>query len=560
MRADGAPEGLRQSMSWLHTWAGLVVGWLLYAVFLMGTLSYVQSEITLWMKPELHRSVADEGTLTRAVRRMEALASGARSWTIGLPGGRETAVRVFWREPDTPQGRAATQRALLDAGTGEVLEARETQGAGFFYRFHFQLYGMPWIWGRWIVSIATMIMLIAIVSGVITHKKIFKDFFTFRRGKGQRSWLDAHNATGVFALPFHLMITYSGLLLFMNLLMPWGVDFAYRGDRDTYFAEASGRLTSGAAGTRQAGAGTAARVEGGRGGGGFHGDRDDGNSHVATVPLEPLIARVTALWKADGIDSVSINGRGTPEATVEFRRRGGGSLVDRGASDLLIFSAVTGELQPPPQTPPLTAARATYNVLTSLHLGRVAGPTMRWLLFLSGLAGTLMVATGVVLWVVKRAPDRRRLGRTPLGHRLVEVLNVAAVAGLPVAIAAYFFLNRLVPAGLADRADWEVRGFFIAWLLCFIHPLFRSYRQAWVEQLWAGAMLLALLPLLNALTGGSSLFSALVSGPRAVAAFDLVALAAGALLALGALRTSRHSMGARKEMRRHSVPSEARPA
>src|SRR3546814_15120576 len=56
-----------------------------------------------------------------------------------------------------------------------------------------------------------MFMLIAILSGIVTHKKIFADFFMLRFGKGQRSWLDAHNVAEVFALPFHLMITYTGL-------------------------------------------------------------------------------------------------------------------------------------------------------------------------------------------------------------------------------------------------------------------------------------------------------------------------------------------------------------
>jgi hypothetical protein len=63
-------------------------------------------------------------------------------------------------------------------------------------------------------------MLVAIVSGVITHRRIFADFFTFRRNKGQRSWLDAHNATAVLALPFHLMITYTGLITLMFMIMP----------------------------------------------------------------------------------------------------------------------------------------------------------------------------------------------------------------------------------------------------------------------------------------------------------------------------------------------------
>ena len=51
MRVDAKQEGPRQSMSWLHTWASLILGWLLYAIFLTGTLSFFQNEITVWMKP-----------------------------------------------------------------------------------------------------------------------------------------------------------------------------------------------------------------------------------------------------------------------------------------------------------------------------------------------------------------------------------------------------------------------------------------------------------------------------------------------------------------------------
>ena len=45
-------EGFRQSMAWLHTWTGLVVGWILFFVFLTGTAGYVQIELTRWMQPE----------------------------------------------------------------------------------------------------------------------------------------------------------------------------------------------------------------------------------------------------------------------------------------------------------------------------------------------------------------------------------------------------------------------------------------------------------------------------------------------------------------------------
>ncbi|GAB3471987.1 PepSY-associated TM helix domain-containing protein [Polaromonas eurypsychrophila] len=47
----------------------------------------------------------------------------------------------------------------------------------------------------------------ASVSGIATHKRILADFYTFRPKNNQSSWLDAHNAVAVLALPYHLMIT-----------------------------------------------------------------------------------------------------------------------------------------------------------------------------------------------------------------------------------------------------------------------------------------------------------------------------------------------------------------
>lgn len=74
--------------------------------------------------------------------------------------------------------------------------------------------------GIWTIGLAAMAMLVALISGIVIHKKFFKDFFTFRPAKGQRSWLDAHNATAVLVLPFHLMITYTGLVIFYLIYMP----------------------------------------------------------------------------------------------------------------------------------------------------------------------------------------------------------------------------------------------------------------------------------------------------------------------------------------------------
>ncbi|VCU68134.1 hypothetical protein PIGHUM_00184 [Pigmentiphaga humi] len=528
MRPDGKQEGLRQSMAWAHTWSGLVLGWLLYAVFLTGTLSFFLDEINQWMRPELHRSVAGPGTAQTAVDAMQRLAPDASTWTVTLPGARQAEVQASWRPPGAAQGRAGIQRAYLDAATGDTIETRDTRAGNFLYRFHFELYGMPRIWGRWIVGAATMFMFAAIISGVITHRKIFADFFTFRRNKGQRSWLDAHNATAVFALPFHLVITFSGLLLLMGTLMPSPREALYGTENaGRFIAELRGMNAS------------AAPAGGGAGG---RAGRNGGAPQAVQADVAALLAQAHARWDGSPVGAIVMTRQGS-QPILELREEHGQSLANRGQPRRLRFDGVSGGELESPATPAVSAVRATYNTMASLHLGRFADPIVRWALFLSGVLGTLMVATGMMLWVSKRLPERAKLGRTPAGHRLVEVLNVAAIAGMAVATAAYFFLNRLLPTGLAGRADWEINGFFIVWALTLAHAAVRPDRCAWREQLGAATALFAAIPLLNAWTGGQGLAASIPAGQWAVAGFDLAALLTGLLLAWAAVRIGKPRAG-----------------
>lgn len=512
--------GFRQANAWLHTWAGLLLGWLLYAVFLTGTLSFFQNEISFWMKPEQHASVPDNQSALRLAQSMQTLAPNATQWTLTLPSERNAAAQAQWFNIGQPVVKRGGQNQTLDAGTAEPVDVRQTRGGGFLYRFHFELYGMPRVLARWIVGIATMVMLVALVSGVITHKKIFKDFFTFRPRKGQRSWLDAHNATAVLALPFHLMITYSGLLLLMFMLMPWGIEIAYKGNAQQFFKESGGR------GSRAPAPDSAKRprVE---------------PQEAPLTDLAPLLAQAEQRWPR-GVGSITVTNPGLSNAVIELRASGGDSLIDRGNSERLRFNGVTGVPLKSPPTPAISTTNAIYNVFSSLHLIRFAGAPLRWFFFISGVLGTAMIATGLVLWVVKRLPERQKLGRTPIGHRLVEVLNVGTVAGLPLAIAGYFWANRLLPAGMTQRSDWEIRGFFIIWLLCLIHPLLRTHKRAWLEQLWVCAALFAALPLFSFSYTHSHLFASLNRGQWLLAGMDLTLLASAALFAYSAWKLNRH--------------------
>lgn len=241
-------SSFRQSMAWLHTWVGLVVGWVLFFVFTMGTAGYFRQEITTWMEPErpvqaAPAAIDDARLADLGMKRLEQMAPVAASWRITLPrertGGRGWQdFSVRWEE--MPQaghedGTSVTER--LDPVTGAVRpsdpDPRETFGGNGLYAMHYALHYLPYDWAFRIVGICTMLMLLAIISGIITHKKIIRDFFTFRPGKGQRSWLDAHNVVSVMALPFFLMITYSGLVFFLFEYMPAGRAVLYGTDQQS---------------------------------------------------------------------------------------------------------------------------------------------------------------------------------------------------------------------------------------------------------------------------------------------------------------------------------------
>ncbi|HAA05998.1 MAG TPA: hypothetical protein DCD99_00950, partial [Acinetobacter schindleri] len=227
-------------------------------------------------------------------------------------------------------------------------------------------------------------------------------------------------------------------------------------------------------------------------------------------------------WNDNPVGTITIIQPNTSQAEIELRALNGVSVAYRSVYPSLEFNGVTGALKPDQtelKTP--SVANGIYNVVTSLHEARGVDLALRWLLFLSGIVGTLMIATGLILWCVKRAPQQQKQGYKSFGYRTVEVTNIAAIIGLPIACAAYFYANRFIPVELEMRANWEIRTFFIVWVLTFFYAMIRTHRQAWLELLALATALFALLPVINVLTGGQPIWNTIANGQWVIASFDL---------------------------------------
>lgn len=508
----------RESMTWLHTWAGVVLGALLFAIFWMGTLAVFDKEIDRWMMPETRVAwgavAAEDYSYAAAVPVVLGQFDLDRPQDFWFsPPLARVPVAEFWHRP----AEGAWEGPFwLDPQTHERLSVPQTEaGTGFIFPFHFNLH-LRWLdLGYWLVGLAGMAMLALLVSGVVIHRKLFADFFTFRRErKLPRSSLDLHNLTGVLGLPFHFVITLSGLIIFSGIYFPSVEHAVYGEDHAAFDREVYGSF-----------------------------ERAPAEEPAPLASLDAMAAEAAEWWGDEplyGLQVVHPNDRNA--YVMIYRSRGTSVAWD---ANLMYFDGTTGAvLNAPGAAAPVAHVQ---KFIFGLHFIQFDHWPLRWLYFALGLSGCVMIATGYIYWLETRRKRHAKLGLP--GVRIVEGLTVGSVTGIVIATLAFFVANRLLPLGASfagyERAALEVWAFYLVWLATFAHAWLRPGR-AWREQCWVIAALALLAPVLNGVTTGDHLLKTVMEGYWPVAGMDLMLLV-GAGIALAVAR----------KLRRAAVPGTA---
>lgn len=136
-----------------------------------------------------------------------------------------------------------------------------------------------------------------------------------------------------------------------------------------------------------------------------------------------------------------------------------------------------------------------YAGVYGLHMATFAQPLLRLGLFFSGILGCVMIASGLLLWSLKRQLQNKN-SQFHFGHYLVDRLNVATFVGLPCATLAYLYANRLFTV-TATTVNYEIYSFFFVWLMSFIIALITKKQYLWQTQLGIFILLSIALPILN---------------------------------------------------------------
>lgn len=368
-----APEFVRAMLAG-HSALGLAFAALIYIVCLSGTLTVFMHELQRWEQPNapVIDGRATPQMLDNAVRNGQAQAvkdNAAHDLFVMGPGTLSPRMTVNYHDHET-----GVDGSWIADAEGNLVARIKAPWAEFIANLHMALH-LPRTWGLFLVGLTGVALLSSLISGLLSHPRLFKDAFYFRRGGSYRlQEADVHNRLGVWGLPFHVVVSLTGALLGLSTLIVGVLALAaYDGDSEKAFAE-------------------------------ILGPRPSEDETAAPVPdLQAMIAQVKAQHAEAVISSVHIGhiGKVGQIVTISMRSPGhlpfgnpyifdgnGKSLGDGGQETGSVGQQILGVLQP-------------------LHFGWFGGIPIKVIYALLGLALTVVTHTGVTIWLARRRDKGR---------------------------------------------------------------------------------------------------------------------------------------------------------
>lgn len=207
------PAGFVRAVLRGHSSLGLAFAALIYLVCLSGSLAVFAHEFQRWESasaPQVTDATPDavqtafEGAIAKG-------GPGVEHVYITLPSADFPRLLLY---VDAEQDR----EYLADA-KGQIVEGSTFAWTEFITRLHINLH-LPRTWGGFLVGLIGVALLSSLISGILAHPRIFRDAFHLRLGGSKRlQEADLHNRLGVWALPFHIIISLSGAFLGLTTII-----------------------------------------------------------------------------------------------------------------------------------------------------------------------------------------------------------------------------------------------------------------------------------------------------------------------------------------------------
>lgn len=466
-----------------HSALGLAFAALIYIVCITGTVSVFMFELQRWEQPDIapidRPLTADEVGAAISAGYVQAVADkAAHDMFVMGPSPRAGHNRLMINYHDHETG---AEGSWLASPSGELIARAHAPWTEFVTELHTSLH-LPRTWGFFLVGLTGVALLSSLISGILSHPRILKDAFYLRRGGSWRlQEADLHNRLGVWGLPFHFVVSLSGALLGLSVLIVGVLALAaYDGDSEKAFAAILGPRAS----------------------------ADETPAPVPDVPAmmrsvemrlpgaQFTSARIDHIGEAGQVVHLGMRSPGHLALANTYYFKGDGTpLGDGGLESGGIGQRVLGLLQP-------------------LHFGWFGGVPIKLAYGLLGLALSVITFTGVTIWLARKRDKGTPVPRWEkiwmgIGWGQPFALAASAIAALygSPAIILYAYLATATLALLVAMiaADMHAAGRVLR-LACAVALVFLIvvYLTVWAARIvdplaWALTAVLAFIAMLMAI-------------------------------------------------------------
>ena len=385
-----------------HSSLGLAFAAAIYLVCLTGSIAVFAHEFQRWELAGKPRSetIDPEGVQRALEGAIAAVGGGAEHGFLTLPS-EELPYGIATIEKDH------VTRSWIFDGSGKLAGPGDMPWTDFLTRLHINLH-LPQSWGVFIVGLTGVALLSSLISGLLAHPRIFRDAFHLRLGGSRRlQEADLHNRLGIWALPFHVLVSLTGAVLGLTTLIVGVLGMAlFQGDVNKVYAL-------------------------------FIAQPPKNDPRPApTIDLRPMFAQALQLSGGGRVDFVMLEHPGEMGGAALFnveRDNGRLSNVDAYAFDR------TGKLYHSKKAEQNNLGESILGSLGKLHFGWFGGGAVKVIYSLLGIGLTYLAAGGVTIWLARRrdkrnpSPGLERLWTATIWSQPAALGLAALAAAVPAA-------------------------------------------------------------------------------------------------------------------------------
>jgi uncharacterized iron-regulated membrane protein len=226
IQAAAAKQPLVKRALSAHSFLGLAISAILYVVCLSGTISVFKEQL---------ESIEQQGEPVVSVLPLDAMDKAAKAIMAIDPATKHLYIHIPTSENQRALVETDNKEYYLNKAGDLVVEANRPW-VSFLIDLHYYL-NLPRAFGMYVVSAFGVFLFAMSISGFVAHPNIFKDAFSFRRGRSEQiAKVDLHNRLSVWTAPFHISNSLTGAMIGLATLSALTVGtLKYDGDYAAVF-------------------------------------------------------------------------------------------------------------------------------------------------------------------------------------------------------------------------------------------------------------------------------------------------------------------------------------